>query len=540
MRARAALRLVVVLVTACIAAPALPASSAPGRGPSSARPVEDDRGTKLPDLPPDRSTDSGIGDATVVAILDEAFPPYHWDYVASKMPQARDDNAANDLPLTTAPDRWLPGFPDPASFKSYRPLELSLEERDALAPLPPLIEQDRKVWRSVEKSTPNRLNYYWMPGTKVIGAMHFGGTKIVADSFSHGTGTTSAAVGNVHGTCPECLLLFISIGNAESAERAISWALDQPWIDVVSNSYGHSNIEVLGQGVGKIYSGSDVVAQRKATERGQTIFFSAGNGIDNSFAVTNSTYMSSQKGPDWIVTVGGVGRYSNGSYAGVGRPADIAGVAGDYPSAYQAATVGSSGAIGFGGTSNAAPLIAGIYSRALYLARRDLKGPSRAQNGEVIARGENFACGNIRPECELGDGVLTAPELRTRLFLGAVHTTAGTSDPYDIAALPPVGEEEFLSEGHGSYLGRVFGTKADAWLKEFERLLGPLEGRAAALTRPAGEAEWMQVDSYCRQEMWGFWEGGYFVQGKVELPGASADAPIRSALENACPYLPEQ
>src|SRR3712207_7064673 len=48
-------------------------------------------------------------------------------------------------------------------------------------------------------------------------------------------------------------------------------------------------------------AGSDIERQRAASERGQTIVFSAGNGIENAFQVANPTSYSSQKGPDWIV-----------------------------------------------------------------------------------------------------------------------------------------------------------------------------------------------------------------------------------------------
>src|SRR3712207_8270807 len=56
----------------------------------------------------------------------------------------------------------------------------------------------------------------------------------------------------------------------------------------------------------RIYNGTDIATEKEASERGQTIFFSSGNGLENSFTVPNSTYLSSQEGPDWVVTVGAV------------------------------------------------------------------------------------------------------------------------------------------------------------------------------------------------------------------------------------------
>lgn len=473
----------------------------------------------------------GGGDAVVVAIIDDAFVPYHWDFLASKMPQARDGDPSNDLPLGSPPHTWLPGFPSPGRFDTYRALDLTLDGTDPKARIAALDERDAVDWGAVTTSTRAETNYYWFPGTKVIGALDFRGRKIHGTPSSHGTGTTSVAVGNLHGTCPECLLVFISADSAQTSEAALEWAMAQPWIDLVSNSYGHSDL-----GYGKVYRGSNVDAQKRASQRGQTIFFSAGNGVDNSFVVPNSTYASSQKGPDWIITVGAVAPDNGGSYVGAGKPVDVASIGDGYPSAYTAKTVGGTGPTGFSGTSNAAPVIAGYYARALYAARRALPGASRVQRSGVIARGGRFTCGRARRGCELSDGLLTADELRDRLLLGAVHTAAGTADPFGFAAAPAVGEDEFMAEGHGTYLGRVEGAKR--WLEEFARIWGPLSGRARELERPRGEAEWMTVDSYCRQQLWGGWRGGLYVEGRTDLPAIDPAWPVRSSLQATCPFLP--
>ena len=469
----------------------------------------------------------GPGDATVVAVIDFTFVPYHWDFLASKMPQALDKDPSNDLPLDTAPDKWLPGFPDPSkAFASYQPLNLSLDETNANTPVAALDAKDSAEWNKVKKSTADKINYYWMPDTKVIGAVEFADNKIHGTPADHGTGTTSVSVGNMHGTCPECLLFFIDINTQADGEAAIEWAEKQPWIDAISNSYGFSLASR-----DRLYSGSNVNAQRKATERGQTIFFSAGNGQDGSFVVPNTTYYSSQEGPDWIVTVGAISPGTHGSYTGAGKPADIAGIGDAYPSAYGSDTVSGSGS--FGGTSNATPTIAGTYARALYLARRDMSGASRLQTRGVIARGA-YRCAKVRRNCELGDGTLTAAELRRRLFEGAVHTEAGLTDPLGASSLPSTGEDEYLAEGYGSYFARETGVLKD-WLKEFDRILGPLEGRTKTMKRPDGEREWMIVDSFCRQHLWGSWEEGAYIEGRTELPGPDPNWPTRSSIEQSCP-----
>jgi len=469
-------------------------------------------------------------DATVIAVLDFTFAPYHWDFLASKMPQAKDGDPSNDLPLGRAPHEWLPGFPSPSNFKSYKSLDLTLEEKNEFAPIEALDAADKKKWRRVKQSKGKKVHYYWMPDTKVIGAIDFGGNKIHGPSDSHGTGTASVSAGNLHGTCPECLLVFVNIGSREDAERAIEWTLRQPWIDAITNSYGFST-----GNRDRIYAGSDTELQKQASLRGQTVFFSAGNGQENAFLIPNTTIFSSQEGPDWIVTVGAVSPGAHASYTGHGKPADIAGIGSRYPAAYGSPTVGGTGGGGFGGTSNATPVIAGIYARALYVARLALEGPSRVQRNGVVATGDRFDCGPVRPDCELGDGRLTVEELRKRLFHGAVHTEAGMT-PAGVGSLPPIGEDEFLNEGHGSYFARETGEIKD-WLKEFERVIAPMEGRAKELKRPKGEREWMIVDSFCRQHIWGSWDAGYFEKGKTKLPGRDQDYPIRSLIEETCPHL---
>ncbi|HYP22771.1 MAG TPA: S8/S53 family peptidase [Actinomycetota bacterium] len=464
-------------------------------------------------------------DVTVIAVIDDGITPYHWDYLASKM------LASPDVPLDRPPHEWLRGFPSPGAFADYEPLDLTLEEKNANESPEALHSKDLEEWDSVEQSTPAKVNYYWIPGTKIIGAVDFGTQKIYGPTNTHGTGASSVAVGNIHGSCPECLLVFLDTGNFNQAqtEAALEWAESQPWIDAVSNSYGHSTVFT-----DNVYTGSDTEAQKRATVRGQTVFFAAHNGHDRSFFVPNNTLLSSQPGPDWVVTVGAVDPASRGSFTGHGKPADVSGVGLSYPSAYGSSTVGGEGF--FSGTSNATPVVTGIYGRALYEARLALRGPSRVQSKGVVARGSAVRCGNARPECELGDGVLTADELRTRLFEGAVHTEAGMTSGAGVVAGPPLGEDEFLNEGHGTYLGLLDGEKT--WLEEIARVVGPMLGRAKVLDRPEGEREWMVVDSFCRQHLWGSWTGGYYVEGKTDLPGTSPDWPLRSLIETACPNVP--
>ena len=463
-------------------------------------------------------------DVTVIAVIDSGITPYHWDFLASKVP------GGPDVPLDRPPHEYLEGFPAPKTFASYESLDLTFEEKDEHYRYEALAALDRSEWGTVKTSKAGAINYYWIPGTKIIGAVDFGTDRIYADTNAHGTGAASVAVGNLHGTCPDCLLVFIDTGGFSQAqtEAALEWAEGQPWIDAISNSYGHSTVFT-----DNVYDGSDTDAQRRATERGQSVFFAAHNGHDRSFVVPNNPLMSSQPGPDWIITVGAVDPVARASYSGHGKPADISSIGSGYPSAYGSPSVGGEG--DFGGTSNATPVLTGIYGRALYEVRRALAGTSRVQRDGVIARGLPITCGSKRARCELDDGVLTRAEFITRFFEGAIHTDAGTNVG-GFGNVPPTGEEEFLAEGHGTYVGLLDGKAT--LLEELGRILDPMFGRAATIERPSGEKEWMIVDSFCRQHLWGSWKGGYYIDGKAELPGASEGWPLRSAIETACPNIP--
>jgi hypothetical protein len=476
----------------------------------------------------------GRDDPVVVAVIDGNFSPYHWDFLGSKMPQHQDADPSNDLPLDQAPDTWVPGFPSPDSFASYDRLDLTLEEEDEGKSTASLQSADTAQWNKVKTSDGQSAHYYWIPDTKIVGAVRFG-SPIQSTNAAHGANTSSVAAGNIHGTCPECVVVLITYNpggcttrtiNCPQLEYALNWAMSQPWIDVVSNSYGFSFVERE-----RIYDGGNAPQQRDASERGQTIFYSSGNGVSNTFTIPNSTLLSSQEGPDWTVTVGAVHQTTRASYTGSGKPADVASIGGGYPSIGGTTVSGTDRT--FGGTSNATPVVAGMYANALLQARRALPGPSKSQQEGVVASGAPVACGAARPDCELGDGVLTAAELRTRLLHGAVHTAAGMAPgTANAPVLPPVGEDEFINEGHGTYIGRLDGD--ETWQQELARIVDPMLGNAATLQRPAGEREWMIVDSFCRQAFWPRWSGGYYRDGVTQLPADNPAFPARSALRHSC------
>lgn len=471
---------------------------------------------------PDPTT-TEADDAVVIAVVDSGFSPYHLDFRADLMPQHLDGDPSNDLPLDTDPADWLPGYADAVGVASTGAIDLTLTT-DTSVPIEQLEDADN-AHDQLPQSSNGDVHMRHIPGTKIVGALDFGGGT---DGFfgannSHGNGTSTVSAGTIHGTCPECLVVLIRYGG-DDREAASNWAMNQPWIDVVTNSFGFSTLMR-----DRIYAGSDTDLQRQASERGQTIFFSAGNGQANAFVAPNTTYQSSQEGPDWIITVGATDTDGR-EYTGTGKAADISSIGTGYPAGYGGATINGSG--NFSGTSNATPVAAGTYARALYDLRAAMAGPSRIQRGGVISVGA-MSCGSAVADCAVADSEVDATEMRFGFLHAASQTDPGLRPGQVGVTTPAVDEVEYASEGHGTLFGRL--PDNFRWLEEVAAVVEPLTGVRAPLDRPQAEHDWFVVDSWCRQEIHGGWDGGYWVEGETELPTVSG--PLTTAMATACPTV---
>jgi hypothetical protein len=467
---------------------------------------------------------SATRDVVVVAVLDWQMNPYHWDFLAEHMPQHKDGDPSTDLPLSEDPSKWLPGFPDPSSFASYDSLDLTLTPDDPDADVSGLYEKDKEEWAKVQRSTQDEIHYRYIPGTKVIGFVSSvdddqGGFR----PSSHGVGASSVSVGNFYGTCPSCLLLYVS--NPSTAVE--EWVRQQDWIDVTTHSYEGS---IVGGNVRDSVTDCDFPLRLEAAERGQQIFWAAGNGLANTFTAPQTTLASCQKGPEWTVTVGAVHPESEAAYTGHGKPVHVSSIGQSYPTA-GGSTVTSSGF--FSGTSNATPVTAGIYAEALYRLRAGLSETDRLQQDGVIME-TSASCGAAAPDCALADGVLTSHELREALFLAAEHT-----GPYfhvsvvNEGALPVPGTEESTvwTQGYGAFMGRL-----GAWEQDVQRIVDIVTGEIALESDPAVR-DWMVAYSWCVQQVWGEWGHGHWKPGDP-VPGADPQWPMRSWMaSDACPEV---
>lgn len=448
----------------------------------------------------------------MLAIVDTGFNPYHIDFAADLMPQHLDNDPDNDLPLHLPPHEWLPGFPEPSSFSSYEAMDLTIDSTQTSASPTDLHGKDASEWSKAKTSTLHNVHFRYIPGTKVIGFVNMDND----DGFgaaTHGVGTTSVSVGNIHGSCPECLLVFVDGYSVD----ANPWMSNQPWIDVQSNSWGRSTTVR-----DNIYFGCTLPPLQAGVERGQQIFWSAGNGQANAFVAPTSTLHSCQKGPDFLVTVGAISPSSQSSYSGHGKPVDVSSYGSGYPSAGGDTIAAEST---FSGTSNAAPVTAGMYASSLRTLRAELESP-RLQSDGIIAAGP-AGCGAQNPNCALADGMVTVHELR-EAFFRAAERTPGVITWGGAVALPIGGEAmDRFTEGHGSFHARLGNME-----QEIRTVLDEVYGHQFdEMTEE--DREYMIAYSYCSQQIWGEWQHGFWKPGDP-VPADDLDDLYKTWMANDC------
>ncbi|MFA5785620.1 MAG: S8 family serine peptidase [Actinomycetota bacterium] len=416
---------------------------------------------------------AGFTPLVVIGVTDSGVNPYHREYSAATYPDPRVLELTQNF--TRHPSEYIPGYPAdtpalPVTLgKGYVPAE------------------DAGLWNH-DKIPLGKL--FWIPGTKIIGAIDNGdtGEQLVADTRpiiddnSHGTGATSVAVGNTFGFCPTCLLVFNEDINGDAG-----WPYRQPWIDIVSNSYGK-----IGN-VGTFGLLWDAAQPKASAERGQLGLYAAGNGVENAFVVTEQTYASEELGPEWVVRVGAAERSSRKPIVGTGKPVDITSWgSGLIPAAAYDSETGTQN---FGGTSAATPYSAGVFGTVLGAVREALGDglagdhtPGNLTDG-VIATGKPVASSPY-----LSDGVLTRAELTEAVFKTAEHDT--NSDFAIYPTTTPSNPAQYLMEGYGI-------VEPDSGARALKVLMGQ-----ASLPERPNEDQFFTADESLRDALWGDWNGG--------------------------------
>ncbi|MDQ1438931.1 MAG: serine protease [Acidimicrobiaceae bacterium] len=499
---------------------------------------------------------SGHHSPTVVAIVEpNGFNPYHVDFLGSEHPWNKDADSQNDIDFSADPGGYVAGYP---AGVTALPIHLS---SDPTTMVESLRSQDTDAWNSFTTSdTDHPAHIFRFKDTKIIGAVRFG-ASFWADNNAHGTRSAAVAAGNIHGTCPECLVVLVA------GTSGFKWATQQSWIDVVSNSYESrwNNLPpVNAEGASFTVrdnlgnDGTIAEASRQAAIAGQSVVWAGGNGVLDSWDAPQTTYSSSMKGPDWVVTVG-AGNDDGQDYLGSGKPVDISGPGNGYPSTggdadFRKQTVAGTGT--HSGTSNATPVVAGTLAKIIQMGRDLLGDETGGHSGGDVARatwarrraqtaqGPNW-CGAANPTCPLDDGVLSRKEVEQTLFENVlpwpVRVPTILNGPLNSPGGGPAGAP-IATTPYGYYYvghGVVGGLQDPSRLPLVNlHLWQALQGDVAPYPRPAAEHNWMTVDSKCRQHLWpGQWADGYYHGQALQLDPV-ADA-LAIAWNDWCQQVPE-
>lgn len=424
-------------------------------------------------------------ETVVIAIVDSGINPYHDEFSKDTYP--------GGLDLDQDPADYLEGYPENAQA-----LNRSLNTSYSKA-------VDADDWDGVEKET-----LYWIPGTKIVGAYDADaptGTGSddptpLLDDDGHGTGSASVAAGNALGSCEGCLLVVVE------GLQGYHWAIQQPWIDIVSNSWARlanvgtpsGSTEASPAALFGFDDGTESANLRAAVTRGQTVLFAAGNGNANLFLTPQQTYTSPYTGPDWTITVGATWAFDGtdncdcsseeGSALTSGKPVDVSSYAvGHIPAASHRSTDGHAQ---HGGTSAATPRVAGVMGDTLLAARQALVDTTATTRDPVIAEGDPV----IGPSGGmLTDGKLTRAELERAVELTAQHSHstfvgARPVTPPTFLVPEPLLPAQFAAEGWGVVTERTGANATDVVLGEDPMPARPVDQAAADADEANREALW--------------------------------------------------
>lgn len=353
-----------------------------------------------PDLDPVDTTGDG---RVVVALVDTGVNPYHRAFRAP-------DLETRDLParIEAVPEDGAPR--DPLSV----PLREASSYRASL-------RQDAGAWARLPA---RRLVHF--EGTRVLGYNIAGEDPPavpILDGSGHGT-MTSHAVARQN---PHALVVMITGGDYD---RGVRWAADQPWIDLVSLSWGPV-VNAAGAAEPYAFDFTTAQATHEAWNAGKLVFAATANEPGPAHPDTTS-------GPPWVHSVSGSQPDTKGrafmSGNGVDTVANWTQTLAHHRSLNETIT-GS-------GTSFATPLTAGVASRIL----TEVRATTGHEGG--ITDGAFVDAGSVR---------VTNGDLREALNRSAVYWDAtdygGPTDPGPSVPVAPAAP--WVSMGWGHVDGRV-------------------------------------------------------------------------------------
>lgn len=347
----------------------------------------------------------------VVAVIDSGINPYHVTF--------RDDS-----PLARKhPSTYIPGFPRDAEA-----LKLTLDAPDMQNAMKSDCE---KVWKKIE---PGKL--YWVPGTKIIGAITFAeksgnpcalsGTGSIIDGNGHGTMTGSRATSFEYGACKECRVVSVQFSasalNTEDALSSITWAAENAdWIDAQSNSWGPFVPGWEPTGSTLFTAGPQLVRAVEETAQKHLAFWASGNGAAFRGGVLgHPTTITPHMTPSAIM-VGGV----DSGFVNL-WPGFPAHVVSDSCNCWAArhTTIDESGEKVGSGTSSATPYAAGGAVYELLKAREILGDTGTGVHDGVVAQGLK----GLVKSGPLADGKFTLEEWKRLVLVSATERPEAQDD----------------------------------------------------------------------------------------------------------------
>lgn len=375
----------------------------------------------------------------VMAIVDSGVNVYHHEFRAPE--------------FTHHPSTYIERFPTEAPA-----VDLSFGVADGEG-YDQARAADEDMWLDLER---NKL--YWFPGTRVIGGISIGngGTEAgrtdfkVLDENGHGTGTASVAAGQLYGAHPNTLIVEVEgLGT-----NSVNWAANQPWIDIVSNSWGPGlpgRVDPLG----------NATAWRDSARRGQTTLFSAGNGMrnTNSSAVFtpqvpvedpckckipghNISATSYTSGPSWVITVGAVSPINGQAHWWHGIPVDAASFGSKWKAA-DAFGITTEENQEFGGTSCATPITGGVLAAVIERAREALDDDVAGQKPEGVVAMASSSSIVLPSSGPLSDGMLTRQEAES-IVLKTAQPVPFDAEKYTWDyAVEPTTDSYYVNQGYG-------------------------------------------------------------------------------------------
>lgn len=337
----------------------------------------------------------------VIAVVDTGINPYHRDFRAPE--------------FTVHPSEFIAGYP--AETPS---IDLSFDA--------PTYEDARAA--DFAKFLVPAYELRWFPGTRIIGGIRATGGSVltdppILDDNGHGTGSAGVAAGQTHGSAPEALIVAIE----GLGDGGLRWARSQPWIDVVTNSWGPQ---------ANIPSGDPKIS-RDLVRDGKSVLFAAGNGASNTgIPDSNPTITSPYAGAPEVITVGAVTPSSGQATWWHSIPPDVSSFGTDWPTANSRSFDGESG---FGGTSCATPVTAGVVASSILRARELLGDTTEGVHDGALAIGPALASGPLR------DGRFTNDEAEDAVLKTAFPAPFDTDQAS--TGIRPTTPAYFVYEGYG-------------------------------------------------------------------------------------------